>query len=213
MLRCLLAVDEGLGRVFDLLEEQGRLDNTVVIFMADNGYFMGEHRMADKRLAYEESIRVPFAMRYPAKLKGGTRIGGMVANIDLAPTFLELAGAPISDTIQGESFVPVMEGKQAGRTEPFLYAYYQEKYAPALPTMLSIRTEEWKYISYPYEFAEDGNFDELYHMSKDPHEMMNLIHSPETAPQLKHMQGLLEDALEKYDYSEPPYQYKAPVAK
>jgi N-acetylglucosamine-6-sulfatase len=213
MLRCLLAVDEGLGRVFDLLEEQGRLDNTVVIFMADNGYFMGEHRMADKRLAYEESIRVPFAMRYPAKLKGGTRIGGMVANIDLAPTFLELAGAPISDTIQGESFVPVMEGKQAGRTEPFLYAYYQEKYAPALPTMLSIRTEEWKYISYPYESADEGNFDELYHMSKDPHEMKNLIHSPETATQLKHMQGLLEDALEKYDYSEPPYQYKAPVAK
>jgi len=213
MLRCLLAVDEGLGRVFDLLEEQGRMDNTVIIFMADNGYFMGEHRMGDKRLAYEESIRVPFAIRYPAKLKGGTRIGGMVANIDLAPTFLELAGAPISDTIQGESFVPVMEGKQVGRTEPFLYAYYQEKYAPAIPTMLSIRTEDWKYISYPYESADEGNFDELYHMSKDSHEMKNLIHSPETALKLKQMQGLLKDALEKYDYSEPPYKYEAPVAK
>jgi N-acetylglucosamine-6-sulfatase len=213
MLRCLLAVDEGLGRVMDLLEAQGRLDNTVIIFMADNGWFFGEHRKGDKRLAYEESIGVPFAMRYPAKLKPGTRIKGLVANIDIGPTLLELAGAAISDTIQGESFVPVMEGKQAGRTEPFLYAYYQEKYAPAIPTMLSIRTPDWKYISYPYESADEGNFDELYHMSKDPHEMKNLIHSPETALKLKQMQGLLENALEKYDYSEPPYKYEAPVAE
>jgi N-acetylglucosamine-6-sulfatase len=213
MLRCLLAVDEGLGRVMDLLEAQGRLDNTVIIFMADNGWFFGEHRKGDKRLAYEESIGVPFAMRYPAKLKPGTRIKGLVANIDIGPTLLELAGAQISDTIQGESFVPVMAGKKEGRTEPFLYAYYQEKYAPAIPTMLSIRTPDWKYISYPYESADEGNFDELYHLSKDPHEMKNLIHSPETATKLKQMQGLLDDALEKYDYSEPPYKYEAPVAE
>ncbi len=213
MLRCLLAVDEGLGRVMDVLEAQKRLDNTVIIFMADNGYFFGEHRMGDKRLAYEESIRVPCAIRYPAMLKGGSRVEGMVANIDLAPTILELAGVPISATIQGQSFVPVMQGQQTGRTEPFLYAYYQEKYAPAIPTMLSIRTEDWKYINYPYESAAEGNFDELYHLGKDHHEMKNLVHSPEAAPQLKKMQGLLQTALTKYDYSEPPYHYEPPKAK
>lgn len=210
MLRCMLAVDEGVGRVMDLLEEQGRLDNTVVIFMADNGWFYGEHRRGDKRLAYEESIRVPFAMRYPAKLEAGRLIDGMVANIDIGPTILDLAGAKTPKTMQGESFVPVMEGKAEGRTDPFLYVYFQEKYAPAIPTTLSIRTPEWKYIHLPYEDAADGNFDELYRLSKDPHEMKNLIHSPEAAAQLTRMQQLLENAKEQYGYTPPPYQYEAP---
>jgi len=210
MLRCLLAVDEGLGRVLDLLEEQNRLDNTVVIFMADNGWFFGEHRRSDKRLAYEESIRVPFAMRYPKMLKGGRRIKGMAANIDIGPTLLELAGASTPNTMQGESFVPVMEGKAEGRTAPFFYEYFQEEYAPDIPTMLSIRTPDWKYISYPYESAEAGNFGELYHLGTDPKELKNLIHSPEAKVQLDKMEKLLDDALEQYEYTEPPYRYEAP---
>jgi N-acetylglucosamine-6-sulfatase len=210
MLRTLLAVDEGLGRVMNLLEEQGRLENTVVIFMGDNGWFYGEHRRDDKRLAYEESIRVPFAVRFPAKLKPDTRIPGMVANIDIAPTLLELAGAHIPETMQGESFVAVMEGKSDGRSEPFFYEYFQEKYAPGIPTMLAIRTPEWKFITYPYESAEAGNFDELYHLRRDPHETRNLIHSPEAAAQLEKMQQLLEHAKEHYDYTEPPYKYESP---
>jgi N-acetylglucosamine-6-sulfatase len=210
MLRCLLAVDEGLGRVMDLLAKQGRLDDTVIIFMADNGYFFGEHRRGDKRLAYEESIRVPFAVRYPAMLKGGSRITGMVANIDLGPTILELAGATIPKTMQGESFVPVMLGKAEGRIAPFFYEYFQEKYAPGIPTLLSIRTPEWKYISYPYESAEEGNIDELYHLKKDPNEIRNLIHSPEVATQLKKMKLLLEEAKERYNYTEPAYKYEPP---
>jgi len=213
MLRCLLAVDEGLGRVMDHLEGQGRLDNTVIIFMADNGFFFGEHRRGDKRLAYEESIRVPFAIRYPAMLKGGSRIKGMVANIDLGPTILELAGAEIPKTMQGESFVPVMQGKAEGRTGPFFYEYFQEKYAPGIPTLLSIRTPEWKYIQYPHESAEEGNIDELYQLTEDPHEIRNLIRSPEAAMQLKKMQRLLEDAKKQYGYTEPPYKYEPPKGK
>ena len=213
MLRCLLAVDEGLGRVMDLLAEQGRLDNTVIIFMADNGWFYGEHRKGDKRLAYEESIGVPFAMRYPPKLKGGRRIGGLVANIDIGPTLLELAGAKTPKTMQGESFVPVMEGKAVGRTDPFLYEYFQEKYAPAITTMLAIRTPDWKYVHYPYEDESIGNFGELYHLSKDPKELVNRIHSPEAAMQLKKMKRLLENAMEQYEYTEPPYKYEPPNRK
>jgi N-acetylglucosamine-6-sulfatase len=213
MLRCLLAVDEGLGRVMDLLEKQGRLDNTVIIFMADNGWFFGEHRKGDKRLAYEESIGVPFAIRYPAKLKAGTRINGLVANIDIGPTLLDLAGASIPKTMQGESLVPVMEGKVEGSTAPFFYEYFQEKYAPGIPTMLSIRTPEWKYVSYPHESAEVGNFGELYHLSKDSKELKNLIHSPEAAAQLKKMKQLLDDAKKKYAYTEPPYKYALPKKK
>lgn len=210
MLRCLLAVDESLGQVMDLLEEQGRLDNTVIILMADNGWFYGEHRRGDKRLAYEEAIRVPFAMRYPPKLKPGHHIEGMVANIDIGPTLLDLAGAPIPKTMQGESFVPVMEGKAEGRTSPFFYEYFQEKYAPGIPTMLAIRTPEWKYIHLPYESEEAGNFDELYNLRKDPHEMSNLIHSPEAAPQLKRMRRMLKQAKKRYGYVEPPYRYEPP---
>ncbi len=213
MLRCLLAVDEGVGRVMDLLEAQGRLDNTVIVFMADNGWFFGEHRRGDKRLAYEESIRVPYAMRYPKALKGGTRIDGMVANIDIGPTLLEMAGVEVPATMQGESFVPVMAGEAKGRTDPFLYVYFQERYAPAIPTMLSIRTPDWKYIHYPHESAEAGNFDELYDLRNDPNEMTNLIHAPERAHRLKEMQGLLEDALERYGYTEPKYKYTVPGRK
>ena len=208
MLRCLLAVDESTGKVLDRLEAQGKLDNTVIIFMADNGWFFGEQRSSDKRLAYEESIRVPFAMRYPSVLKGGSRMEGLVANIDIGPTILELAGARIPKTMQGESFVPVMEGKASGRTSPFFYEYFQEKYAPGIPTILSVRTPEWKYISYPYESAENGNFDELYHLSRDPKELNNLIHSPEAAMRLEKMKKLLDDALEQYDYVAPPYKYE-----
>ena len=152
-------------------------------------------------------------MRYPAKVEAGKLIDGLVANIDIAPTILELAGAPIPNTVQGESFVPVMEGKAEGRSEPFFYQYFQEQYAPAIPTTLAIRTPEWKYIHLPYEDAAEGNLDELYRLSKDPHEMKNLINAPEAAAQLKKMQGLLADALEKYDYVEPPYKYEPPVAE
>ena len=209
MLRCLLAVDEGLGKVLDALEEEGKLDNTVIIFMADNGWFFGEQRKSDKRLAYEESIRVPFAMRYPSVLGEGERINGMVCNIDIGPTIIELAGAKTPKTMQGESFVPVMEGKAEGRTSPFFYEYFQEKYAPGIPTVLSIRTPEWKYMSFPYESAEEGNFGELYDLVNDPKEMNNLINSPETAGQLKEMKKLLNKALKQYDYVEPPYKYAA----
>lgn len=212
MLRCLLAVDEGLGQVLDLLEVQGRLDNTVVLFMSDNGWFFGEQRRGDKRLAYEESVRVPFAMRYPEKLNPGNRIDGMVANIDIGPTLLDLAGVTIPESMQGESFVPVMEGKAEGRTSPFFYEYFQEKYAPAIPTILAIRTPEWKYIDFPYEDAEAGNFGELYQLKKDPNELHNLVNSPETAAQLKKMRQLLEDAKNRYEYTEPPYKYQPPQA-
>lgn len=212
MLRCLLAVDESVGKVVDILKAQGKLENTVIIFMSDNGWFFGEQRRSDKRLAYEESIRVPFAMRYPKLLKGGDHINGMVTNIDIGPTILELAGAEVPITMQGESFVPVMKGKAKGRTSPFFYEYFQEKYAPGIPTMLSIRTPEWKYVSYPYESAEEGNFGELYNLKKDPKELKNLIHSPKVVPQIRKMQGMLENAKKQYGYTEPPYKYKAPEA-
>jgi len=210
MLRCLLAVDEGMEKILETLERQGKLDNTVIVFMSDNGYFFGEHRTGDKRLAYEESIRVPFAIRYPKLLKGGTRIDGMVANIDIGPTFLELAGAKTPKTMQGESFVPVMKGKSKERTSPFFYEYFQEKYAPGIPTMLSIRTPDWKYVSYPYESEATGNHGELYNLKADPHELENLIHKSKSAKQLKKMKRLLAKAQEQYQYNEPPYKYEVP---
>ncbi len=210
MLRCLLAVDEGLGEVMDLLEQQGRLDNTIIIFMADNGWFYGEHRRGDKRLAYEESIKIPFAIRYPAKITPGSRIEGLASNIDIGPTLLDMTSAPIPDSMQGQSFVPLLAGKEPEEETPFFYVYDQEEYAPGIPSIRAIRTSEWKYIQFPYESADQGNHDELYHLKEDPYEMNNLIHAPEAETRLAHMKALLKEAMEKYKYTEPPYHYAPP---
>ncbi|HBE03773.1 MAG TPA: hypothetical protein DC049_15065 [Spirochaetia bacterium] len=208
MLRCTLAVDEGLGKITDLLKKQKRYDNTIFIFMADNGWFFGEHRRGDKRLAYEESIKIPFIISYPAMIKPGSIVEGMAANIDIGPSLLEMAGIQTPASMQGESFVPLFKNKIKDRKSPFFYEYFQEKYAPGIPTILSVRTPEWKYIHFPFESVKEGNFDELYNLKIDPHELHNLVHSPESKTQLNYMKKLLEKAKKQYAYTDPPYCYK-----
>jgi N-acetylglucosamine-6-sulfatase len=112
-LRTLAAVDESVGHIFDALEETGQLDNTVIIFSSDNGYFWGEHQLGDKRAAYEEGLRDPLLIRYPKLVKAGTVVRQLALNIDVAPTFLDLAAAPIPANYQGRSWLPLLRDSSA----------------------------------------------------------------------------------------------------
>ena len=206
-LRCMLAVDEGLGRIMGLLEQQGRLDNTFIIFTSDNGYLLGEHRRGDKRVAYEESMRIPFVVRYPKSVPSGSRITELCVSIDVAPSLLNLAGAPVPAVMQGQSFIPLLEGKTVSWRKAVFYQYFQEKFAPGIPTILAVRSDRWKYVHYPYESPEAGNMDELYDQVNDPYEMRNLISSPEFEPIRRELWMELEQLKEKYNYTEPLYRY------
>jgi len=187
--RALAAVDESVGRILETLEQIKALDNTVIIFAGDNGYFHGEHGgMWDKRAAYEPSIRIPLTMRYPRLIKPGTTCDEMVLNIDLAPTLLELAGAAVPGTMQGQSWLDVLNGKPGRKS--FLYEYFQEvdrKYKR--PTILAVRTKQWKYVTYP---LDNSLTSELYDMVTDPEELNNLIGNPKYSDILEPMKKELE---------------------
>lgn len=170
------ALDHGLGRILDALAQRGELDNTVIIFTSDNGYFLGEHGAGDKRLMYEESIRVPLLMRYPPLAKPGATVDQMVLNIDFAPTILDLAGVKPAKTMQGTSVLPLLAGHAEGWRTSFLYEYWIDM-TPRIPRTVGVRTEDWKLICYP----DIDDIDELYDLGKDRLEMNNLALAPEHA--------------------------------
>jgi len=192
-LRCISAIDEGVGEIYEALKATGQLDNTLIVFTSDNGYLWGEHGLGDKRAFYEESIRIPMVARYPKLIRPGSVAKGMVLNIDIAPTFLELAKVPVPGWMQGRSLVPVMAGKAAGWRQSFLGEYYQEKQFPRIPTWEGVRTKRYKYTHY----VDLADADELYDLKKDPYEMKNLVNDPSARAVLKQMQAELEK-LRKY---------------
>jgi len=187
-LRALVAVDEGVGRILKSLEETGRLDDTVVVFASDNGYFWGEHGLGDKRAAYEESIRIPLLVRYPKRVKAGKVLDAPVLNVDLAPTLLELAGAPPLARGHGRSFAALLGGGRAAWRTSFLAEYFAEPQFPRIPSWQAVRGERWKYIHY----TELDGMDELYDLKADPGELQNRIGDPAAAAALRAMKEELE---------------------
>ena len=177
LLRSLIAVDESLGKVIEALEKIGELENTVIIYSSDNGYFMGEHTFKDKRLAYENSIRVPMIIRFPRLIKESTEIDEQCLNIDLAPTILELAGIDKPNYMQGESMLDIITGKKNSKwRKSILFEYYVDDAWPyAGPDQLAVRTNQFKLVD---NFLEN-DIDELYDLINDPGEMNNLINDEE----------------------------------
>jgi N-acetylglucosamine-6-sulfatase len=176
-LRMLAAVDEGIGRMLAALEATHQLDRTLFVFTSDGGYFYGEHGLSwERRLAYEESIRVPLLIRYPPRVPAGTRISEMVLNIDLAPTLLALAGAKAPPGVQGRSFLPLLAGEAVPWRDSFLIEYFSDTVFRRVHKMgyKAVRTNRWKYINY----LEIDDADELYDLHADPHETTNLAHDP-----------------------------------
>lgn len=189
-MECMISIDEGVGDLIKALEDAKQLDNTVFVFTSDNGYFWGDHGgLGDKRWAYEPSIRIPFIVRYPKLAKAGSTVPQMVMNIDVAPTFLDLAGVKVPADIQGRSFAPLLRGETAGWRTAMLTEYYLE--APNVPTWHSVRTDQWKYIQY------DGHpeWDELYDLKNDPNELKNRIKDESAAETLKTLKSELSRLL------------------
>ena len=175
------SVDEGVGRVFEALERSGELDNTLILFLGDNGYFFGEHGLGpERRFAYEAGIRSPFAVRFPPLLKAGKKLHNLVICQDIAPTLIELAGGKPGPQVQGASLVPLLAGrKPRGWRKSFLVEYWAEQAMPWLVGMTykAIRTDRYKYIHWVNR-GRSGELDELYDLEKDPWELRNLNSSP-----------------------------------
>lgn len=182
------SVDEGMGDVFKALEETGQLDNTFILFLGDNGYFFGEHGLGpERRFAYEEGIKSPFLIRYPAWFKPGTVNDDLVLALDIAPTALDLAGAKPKDMahVQGTSLRPLSKnGTKRGWRTSFMCEYFSENAMPWLIGMSykAIRTRTHKYIHWTQKSLDGVNCDELYDLKADPFEMKNIIGKRGAAP-------------------------------
>ncbi len=170
----LCGVDDSVGRVNAWLKQNNLFDNTLVVYMGDNGFAFGEHGLIDKRTAYEESMRVPMLLQCPELFRGGGKLKDVVANIDLAPTFLEAAGLRPGAEMQGRSFLSLLRGEKISWRTGLLYEYYWERNFPQTPTIHALRGDRYKYIRYQGLW----DLDELYDLQEDPLEMQNLIHSP-----------------------------------
>jgi len=147
--RCISAIDDNLGRLLGALDELGLADDTLIVFSSDNGYYLGEHGLGDKRSLYEESIRVPMLARYPRTFPRGRVVEEMVLNLDLAPTWLDLAGLPSNPGMQGRSWRPLAEGRPVDWRTTFLAQYFRENAFPTTPTTVAVRTATAKLIRYP----------------------------------------------------------------
>ena len=172
-LRMLSSAEDGVADIFKTLEHQKQLDNTLIIFTSDEGYFYGEHGLSkERRLAYEESIRVPLFMRWPKLIRAGSSVDHFALNIDIAPTLLEIAGVSAPKEIQGRSLVPLLRSEQTPWRDSFLIEYFSDKVFPRVYKMgyQAVRNERWKYIHY----VDLNGMDELYDLKADPYEMNNL---------------------------------------
>ena len=186
-LRCVKGIDDNLGRLFKHLEETGQMDNTVIIYTGDQGFMLGEHDYQDKRWMYEESMRMPFLVRYPKTVKAGQRFDTIIENVDYAPTMLDFANAKIPKTVQGRSFKSLLEtGKEAEDwKKAAYYRYWMHMAHHDNPAHLGMRTKRYKLI-YFYGCNYQGGYQtpagwELYDMKEDPHETKNLYHNPKYA--------------------------------
>jgi arylsulfatase A-like enzyme len=170
-LETLQSVDESVERVLDWVKQNNLQNNTMVVYMGDNGFSFGEHGLIDKRHAYEESMRVPLLVWAPGMVKPRSVVEQVIMNVDIAPTFLELAGLKKSSNIQGSSFAEILRGKELPWRNKVFYEYYWESAFPQTPTTFAVRSDRYKYIY--YNGVWDTN--ELFDLQNDPYEMYNLI--------------------------------------
>ena len=194
------SVDDSLGEIYQCLKEIGQLDNTLIIFASDNGMFLGEHGMTDKRAMHEPSIRVPLLVRYPKLIRPGTVIDQQVLNVDLAPSILDICGAPPLPKTHGRSWKALAAGKKVRWRKAWFYEYNYEKQFPYTPNVRGIRTDRWKYMHYPHgDGGPDRHKAELYDLKNDPGERRNLIDEPSCAPVVKRLQAELRRLMAETD--------------
>ena len=189
-LACVHSVDENVGRITDWLRERGDFDDTIVIYSSDQGFFLGDHGWFDKRLMFEESLRMPFVMSYPRRVEAGRTFDGIVTNVDMAQTLLDAAGAAHADAMQGRSFWPDMCGERSTVEAPvngFYYRYWEnDDLTHKAPAHYGYRTDRYKLIYYyndGFGLPFTGDFVyppewELYDLDADPEELNNVYNDP-----------------------------------
>jgi arylsulfatase A-like enzyme len=194
-LGCISSVDDNVGRVLDYLDESGLAENTIVIYTSDQGFYLGEHGWFDKRFIYDESFKTPLLIRWPEKVKAGSVCDEMVQNLDFAQTMLDAAGIEQPDDMQGESLMPLLEGKTDEWTRDAVYYHYYEY--PAVHMVkrhYGIVTTDYKLAHFYYDVDEW----ELYDRKKDTYEINNVYDNPAYAGVVKELKVKLKAMRKKY---------------
>ncbi len=193
------AVDDGVGRLLDYLDEKGLTENTLVIYTSDQGFYLGEHGWFDKRFIYEESFKTPLLARWPGVIQPGSASDQMVQNLDFAQTILDAAGIDAPSDMQGESLVPLLKGDEEGwDREAVYYHYYEYPAVHMVKRHYGIVTREFKLA----HFYDDVDEWELYDRLKDPMEMKSVYDDPAYADVVKDLKAKLADLRVKYKDSE-----------
>lgn len=190
----IVSVDDSVGRLYELLRQRGELENTVFVFLGDNGILNGEHGMVDKRTMHEPSIRIPLVVRYPGLVPAGRPqvVQEQVLTVDVAPSILELCGAAPAEKIHGRSWVKLVQDGDPAWRKSWFYHYNYEQQFPYTPNVRGVRTESWKYVHYPHgDGGPDRHMAELYNIEFDPEERHNLIGNPKYAGVVKELQAEL----------------------
>jgi arylsulfatase A-like enzyme len=189
------AVDENVGRVLDYLEANDLMDNTLIVYTSDQGFYLGEHGWFDKRFVYDESFKTPLLVAWPGKVAPGSKSTEMVQNLDYAQTFLDAAGISAPADMQGESLLPLLRGNAESWTRDAVYYHYYEY--PAVHMVkrhYAIVTEEFKLVHYYYDTDEW----ELIDRVKDPQELRNVYQDPAYAPVVAELHRKLVELRKQY---------------
>lgn len=200
-LRLIASMDDSIGRVLDYLDASGMADNTLVVYTSDNGFFLGDHGLYNKMWMYEESLGLPLLMRWPGIIKPASVQNELASLLDFAPTFLDLAGAPIPEDLQGASLLPILREQQApvDWRDCHYYHYYGQF---GVPSHCGIRTDTHKLIWF-YEAETPENQWELFDLQSDPREVVNLASDPGSAACLESMREKLRKQLVDLQVTEP----------
>ncbi|TMV45258.1 sulfatase [Paenibacillus mesophilus] len=207
-LRCVASIDENVGRLLDYLDREGLAEDTIVVYTSDQGFFLGDHGWYDKRFMYEESLRMPFVVRYPRAIRPGSATGAMTLNIDFPSTFLDYAGVAVPKEMQGHSLRPIFEGNKPDdwRTSMYYRYWMHLDEHHNVYSHYGIRTNRYKLIYYYAEaLGTSGSMEEkrppeweLFDLDNDPHEMNNVYSDPayaELVPALKAEMHTLQRAV------------------
>jgi len=207
MFRGLNAVDDNVGKLLRLLDELKLAEDTVFVFSSDNGYYLGEHNLGDKRSAYEEAMRIPMLVRYPRLAAAGRTDDRLVLNVDPAPTFLELAGQPVPAAMHGRSWRPLLAGKaDAPWREAFFYCYFYER-GFGTPTTTAVRTADAKLVKYPGH----AEWTEIFDLKADPYETRNLAADPAAADLRKKLEAEYERQAAAIAFKVPDFADRTPA--
>jgi len=188
-MRVVASVDDNVGRMLDFLDESGLAENTVVIYTTDNGMFVGDHGMFDKRWMHEEALRIPLLVRYPREIKAGSVVDGFALNVDFAPTILDFAGVEIPADMQGRSLRPLLDGQTpADWRTSFYYHYYEHPGPHNVAKHEGVRTDRYKLLHYT-----DTDESELIDLTEDPHEYHNVYDDPAKAAVVEEIESQMAD--------------------